>query len=133
MGCNSAMVANYKIVIANHLLDTARAVKDHEVARHFVQRAINAMVDPTHRDFKRIGTTVRNPVHGMAGKGVVSHLGSLKFTQAARASRAAHASAKAALAARTLTELRRHAAASRKHLDAALRSSVPAAIKATES
>lgn len=128
--CMGELVVNYKMAIAHHLLDTAHSVKDHEVARQFVQRAINAMVGPKHRDFKQIGKIVRNPVHGMAGKGVLPDLAALKFAKAIGPSKSAHQSAKRALAAKNLAGLRRHARQAKKHLDAALQRSVPAAIKA---
>lgn len=130
--CQLMMTVNYKIAIVHHLLDTATAVDELEVARHFVQRALNAMVGPAHRDFKQIGSVVRNPVEGMKGKAVLPDLERVKFMPASRSSQSAFRAAKRALVAENLAALRRHAREARKYLDAALRSSVPAAIKAVE-
>jgi hypothetical protein len=130
--CQLMMTVNYKIAIVHHLLDTAAAVDDLEVARHFVQRALNAMIGPAHPDFKQIGRIVRNPVEGMKGKAVLPDLERVKFMPASRFSQSAFRAAKRALAAENLAAIRRHAREARKYLDAALRSSVPAAIKAVE-
>lgn len=119
------MVANYKLVIARHLLDAAKTVKDHLVARQFVQGSINAMVGPSGPDFREAGK-MRNPVQGMVGKGLLSDLQKLKFNRASVSSRSALQAAKRALSEKDLGGLRRYVRLAIRHLDAALRSSVPA-------
>lgn len=147
MGCGAGMMINPKIAIADHLLETTRRVNDITLAREFVQRAINVIAAPhKHHGFKIDKRYVRNPVHGIKGRGVVADLEALAsrtmfkkefernletqigraFGAASRKSRSALAAAKRALAAKDLPRLRRHAQEARRHLQTALRMTVPA-------
>jgi len=151
LGCGLGMMVNPKIAIADHLLHSARAVNDINLAREFTQRAVNVIAAPhRHHGFKDDKRYVRNPIHGMKGKGVLDDLGALTsrkrfqqafardldrdiegaFRRASQASRSALAAAKRALAAKDLPRLRRHAQEARTHLQAALKVSLPAVNRA---
>jgi hypothetical protein len=125
-----AMLVNYKLAVANHLLDTASAVDDHKVAKQFVQRAINGMVGQNHPHYKEEGKAVKYPFDGMRGKGILSDLQDLKFDESVSGARTAHKYARKALAARTHGELRKYAQMAKAHLGIAMATSVPAGIKA---